>query len=46
MASEDQKIPGEAVGQEALQLGSQEVDGERPPGTPLIKVVGIGWGRV
>ena len=44
MASEDQKIPGEAVGQEALQLGSQEVDGERPPGTPLIKVVGIGGG--
>lgn len=44
MVSKEQKLPGEAVGQEALQPGSQAVDGERPPGTPLIKVVGIGGG--
>ena len=44
MVSNNQESPEEARGQEILPLGSQAGEERRPPGTPVIKVFGIGGG--
>ena len=44
MISNDHAYPEEAKGQEALQLGPLTADGTLPPGTPNIKVIGVGGG--
>lgn len=42
MGSKDQLYPEEVVGQEVLQVGHSQA--ERPPGSPVIKVFGVGGG--
>ena len=42
MAFDDQAYPEETSVQDVLQLGSQTLEGAMPPGTPVIKVVGLG----
>ena len=42
MSSTDQMFPEEVIGQDVLQVG--QLPTERPPGTPVIKVLGVGGG--
>ena len=44
MVSKDEQVPEEASAQEVLDFSPQFVEGLRPPGTPVIKVMGIGGG--
>ena len=44
MVSKDQNQPVESGTQEALRLEGSMMDPQRPPGTPMIKVVGVGGG--
>ena len=44
MVSKEQKSPEDASGQEVLELSPQPAEATLPPGTPVIKVVGIGGG--
>ena len=44
MVSKDQNYQGDSGTQEALGLGGNLLDPQRPPGGPVIKVVGVGGG--
>lgn len=44
MVAREYSMPEENTGQEILDLSLQPMDGEKPPGTPVIKVLGIGGG--
>ena len=44
MVTEHQGSPEETIVQEVLPLGPQASEEQRPPGTPVIKVMGVGGG--
>ena len=44
MVSNDDGTQGQNWGQEPFQVEEPMVEGERPPGTPIIKVMGVGGG--